>query len=310
MSAHARGLAAALAAFAIWGLAPLYFKLLAAAPALEIVAHRIVWSSLLLSLILAIGHGFAALKAVARDARLARLLLLTTLLTGSNWLLFVWAIGEGRVLEASLGYFITPLINVLCGRALLGEHLRPWQTAAVGLAACGVMWRVAHLGSLPWLPLAIATTFALYGLLRKQARIGAIDGLFVETLIALPLALGWLAWLTRSGTGHFGPPMANMLLFASTGIITAIPLWLFTAGARQLPLATLGFCQYLAPSMQFLLAVLVFGEAFDHVALVGFVFIWSALALFSADVLRHGVLPAAAAGQALAPKPAQSPRKN
>lgn len=287
MSQHSKGLVSALTAFTIWGLAPLYFKLLHEASALEIVSHRILWSVVLLAVVLASRHGFTVLRKIARFPRLAGLLTVTTVLTATNWLLFVWAINNGHVLEASLGYFIAPLINVLFGRIFLGERLRPLQAAAVGLAACGVLWRIWHLGALPWIPLALSTTFALYGLLRKRAPVESLDGLFVETCIAAPLALGYVVWLAGSGASHFGPSFASMLLLAGTGVLTAIPLWLFTNGARQLRLTTLGFCQYTAPSLQFLLAVLVFNEAFNHVALVGFAFIWGGLALFSIDALRQ-----------------------
>lgn len=285
MTRRAKGLLPALAAFTIWGLAPLYFKLLGAASAMEIVSHRIIWSALLLAAVLAFRHGFGVLRSVARDGKLAALLALTTALTATNWLLFVWAINTGQVLEASPGYFIAPLINVLFGRLFLGERLRPWQAAAVGLATCGVLWRVWHLGSLPWVALALSTTFALYGLLRKRAPVAALDGLFVETLMALLPALAFVVWLMQTDASHFGPSPGSMALLAGTGITTAIPLWLFTVGARQLRLTTLGFCQYTAPSLQFLLAVVVFGEPFNHVALVGFAFIWGGLALFSLDAL-------------------------
>ena len=231
MSPHNKGLLSAIAAFTTWGLAPLYFRLLGQTSALEIVSHRIIWSVVLLAVVLALRHGFGVIRKVAGNPRLAGLLMLTTILTATNWLLFVWAINNGHVLESSLGYFIAPLINVLFGRLFLGERLRAWQAMAVALATCGVLWRIWHLGALPWIPLSLSITFALYGLLRKRAPIESLDGLFVETCMALPLALGFVSWVHQTGSSHFGPTPLSMGLLMGTGIITAIPLWLFTNGA-------------------------------------------------------------------------------
>ncbi|MDQ7990106.1 MAG: EamA family transporter RarD [Candidatus Dactylopiibacterium sp.] len=280
------GFLAAFTAFVMWGVSPLYWKLLAGVPALETVAHRVVWSLVLLALVMLWRGGFGVLRTLAAQPRLLLLLLGTTALTAANWLLFVWAIIEGHVLEASLGYFISPLINVLLAGFVLRERLRPWQWLAVALACCGVLWRVWHLGTLPWIPLALAITFSLYGLLRKRAPIGALDGLFVETLLAAPVALAWLAWLQVQGSGHFAGA-GTIAALVATGVATALPLFLYTVGARRLRYTTLGFIQYVGPTLQFGLAVFAFGEAFSHVALVGFVFIWAGLAVFSLDALRQ-----------------------
>lgn len=280
-----RGFLAAFSAFFIWGLAPLYWKLLIGIPAVESVAHRVVWSLLMLAAAILFTTGFGVLRRLRHEPRLTAILAVTTTLTAVNWLLFVWSILNGRVLESSLGYFIAPLINVLLGRFFLGERLRPWQQVAVALATCGVLWRVWHLGVLPWIPLSLALTFSLYGLLRKQAPVGALDGLFVETLIGTPFALGWLLWLEWQGTGHLHGA-ATLATLAGTGLVTAIPFLLFGYGARRLSMTVLGFSQYISPSLQFILAVFVFGEAFDGVALAGFVCIWIALAVFSADAVR------------------------
>lgn len=280
-----QGFLAAFAAFAIWGFSPLYWKLLADVGALEAVSHRVIWSLLMLTIVMALGGGFGVLRRLRTERRLVLILATTTTLTAINWLLFVWAIFRGRVLEASLGYFIAPLLNVLLGRLFLGERLRPWQRTAVLLATAGVAWRMLHLGAFPWIPLSLALTFSIYGLIRKQAPVGALDGLFVETLFAAPFAMAWIAWLTWQGSNHMGTP-ARLLPLIGTGLLTALPLLMFAYGARRLSLATLGFAQYISPSLEFILAVFVFRESFDYIALTGFVCIWIALAIFSLDAMR------------------------
>ena len=280
------GFWAAFTAFFIWGIAPLYWKLTQGVPALETVSHRVVWSLLLLALIMPRAGGFGVVFRIWREPRLAALLTLTTALTAVNWLLFVWAIVNGHVLESSLGYFIAPLLNVLLASVFLRERLRPWQLLAVALACTGVLWRVWHLGAVPWISLSLAVTFSVYGLLRKQAPVGALDGLFIETLLGAPVALAWLAWLGWQGSAHF-TGIGMMAALAGTGVMTAVPLLLYAIGARRLRYTTLGFIQYIGPSLQFALAVFVFREAFDHVALISFLFIWAGLAVFSLDALRR-----------------------
>ena len=280
------GIVAALVAFTIWGLAPLYFKAVGSVPPFEIVAHRILWSLVLLAALLAFWRGFDGLWRLRREPRLIGLLALTSLLTGSNWLVFVWAISVDRLIEASLGYFINPLVSVLLGRLFLGERLRPLQRAAAVLATIGVASRVWQVGELPWIALFLALTFGFYGLLRKRAPVDPINGLFVETAVTAPLALAWLFWVARSGELHFGTePLIDALLPLS-GVLTAVPLMLFAAAARHLPLSMLGFLQYIAPSLGFLLAVFVFHEPFDSGQLVGFALIWLGLAVYTVDMLR------------------------
>lgn len=283
------GAFAALAAFITWGLAPLYFRAVGSVPPFEIVAHRIRWSLLflfgLLAFVPATG-GFGAIWAIRRQPRLLGMLFITALLTGSNWLVFVWSISAGRLLEASLGYFINPLVSVLLGWMFLGERLRPLQRVALAVAVAGVAWRVWQVGSLPWIPLFLASTFGVYGLLRKRAPIDAIGGLFVETAITAPLAVAWLAWLAHEGVLAFGNSTYIDIMLPLAGVLTAVPLALFAVGAKRLPLATVGFLQFIAPSLNFLLAVLVFHEPFDSGQLIGFVLIWTALAIYSADMLR------------------------
>lgn len=278
-----------MSAFTVWGLMPLYFRAVGSVPPFEIVAHRMLWSVLFLAALLAFvpaTGGLRGLGAVWRQPRLLATLALTALLTGSNWLVFVWSVDAGRVVEAALGYFINPLVSVLLGRLFLGERLRPLQQVAVAVAAAGVAWRVWELGSLPWIPLFLAGTFGLYGLLRKRAPVDAVRGLFVETLIVAPLAAAWLLWQAgRGGLGFGADPLVDALL-PLAGVLTAIPLMLFAFGARRLPLATVGFLQYIAPSINLLVAVFVFGEPFDHAQLLSFGLIWTALAIYTADLLR------------------------
>lgn len=275
---------AAFTAFAIWGLAPLYFKAVGSVPPVEIVVHRVLWSALLLAVLLALWRGFGHLRRLRTEPRLLAVLTLTAVLTGSNWLVFVWAISADRVLEASLGYFINPLVSVLLGRLFLGERLRPLQQVAVALACAGVLWRMLQVGALPWVALFLALTFGFYGLLRKRAPIDAVSGLFVETLLTLPLALAWLGWLAVHGELNFGHGAATDWLLPLAGVLTAVPLMLFAFGAQRLPLSTIGFLQYIAPTLNFVLAVFVFREPFDNLQLIGFGLIWAALAVYSLDM--------------------------
>jgi chloramphenicol-sensitive protein RarD len=292
------GTAAALIAFIVWGLSPLYFRAVGAVPPFEIVAHRILWSLVFLAAILAFvpaSGGFASVWTLRRQPRLIGLLVLTALLTGSNWMLFLWTIDAGRLIEASLGYFINPLVSVLLGWLFLGERLRPLQRVALAVAAAGVAWRVWQVGSPPWIPLLLAGSFGVYGLLRKRAPVDAIGGLFIETAITAPLAIAWLAWLAHQGTLAFGTSRFIDAMLPLAGVVTAIPLALFAFGAKRLPLATVGFLQFIAPSINFLLAVLVFREPFDSGQLIGFVMIWIALAIYSVDMLRSARAGAVAA---------------
>ena len=294
-AARRQGVLAALGAFVIWGLAPLYFRAVDSVPPFEIVAHRILWSVALLAALLALlprSGGFAGLQAIRRQPRLLGLLALTSLLTSSNWLLFVWAINAHRLVEAILGYFMTPLVNILFGRLFLRERMRSAQQLAVALACAGVAWQIWQLGRAPWIALFLAATFGTYGLLRKRAPVDAIGGLFVETVIAAPAAAAYLGWLAAQGLLAWGGERQATLLLPFSCVITAVPLMLFAIGARRLPLSTLGFLQYLAPTLGFLIAVFVFREPLDSDRLVSFVLIWIALAIYSADMMRRTRSPA------------------
>ncbi|WP_374603847.1 EamA family transporter RarD [Niveibacterium sp.] len=282
------GLACALGAFSVWGLSPLYFHAVGSIPAGEIVAHRVLWSVLLLAAWIGWRQGYGTLRSVFGRPRLIALLALTASLTSLNWLVFVWSVGAGRLVESSLGYFINPLVNVLFGRLFLGERLRPLQRIAVAIATAGVALKVWQTGQLPWIALFLAGTFGTYGLLRKRAPIDAQNGLFIETLLVAPIAIGYLGWLAAQGDLHLGATSAVTALLPFAGVMTTIPLALFAEAARRLPLSTVGLVQYLSPTLNFLIAVLVFGEAFRGGDLAAFGLIWAALALYSADALRAG----------------------
>lgn len=281
------GIAAGFVAYLIWGLVPLFFRLLADVPAIEIIAHRVVWSLALMAVILAWAPGFRAVReTLAEPRRLARVAL-GAAMVAINWTTFVWAINAGRVLETALGYFMVPLLNVALGIIVLKERLRPLQWAAVGLAALGVAAEAARVGGLPWVALVLAFSFGAYGLLRKRLPLDAASGLFMETLCMAPFAVIYLGLLAGQGHGAFGGGMPRDLLLVAAGIVTAMPLLLFAVAARRLPLSTLGFLQYVAPTVSFLVAVLAFGETLSPARMLVFGAIWAGLALYTADMLRH-----------------------
>jgi chloramphenicol-sensitive protein RarD len=275
-------------AFFIWGMVPLYFRALGAVSAFEVIAHRVLWSLLFLIALLACTRGFGNARAVARQPRLLARLALTSFLVTSNWLTFVWAVSAGRVLETSLGYFITPQVNVLLGFVFLGERLRRLQWLAVALALAGVLNQIWLLGQLPWISLVLAASFGSYGLFRKQIPVDPVSGLLVETAIAAPFALGYVIHLERAGTlafAHQGRGLDAMLVFL--GVLTAVPLMLFAAGAQRLRLATVGFLQYIAPSMTFLLAIFAFGEHLGPGRALTFALIWAGIAVYCFDSISR-----------------------
>lgn len=282
------GLAYTALAFVIWGLFPLYFHVIAHVAPLEVVLHRSVWTLLFMAAVLAAKGHWRWLAGALRQPRLVAVFGLAVLLLAGNWLLYVYAIQSQQVVQASLGYYINPLFSVLLGVGVLRERLRPAQWAGVALAAVGVAWLTWHAGQAPWLALVLAASFALYGLLRKTAALGPLEGLALETLLLAPLALPLLLWwtATRGGALAQGDPVTLGWL-AFSGPMTAVPLLLFAAGARRLPLATVGMVQYVSPTLQLLLGVWFFNEPFGGARVVGFVLIWAALALVSIDALRH-----------------------
>lgn len=284
-----RGVAFAGAAFLFWGLSPIYWKALGAVPAGEVLAHRIVWSSVLLAAMLIARRRGRELAAAVRRPRTLATLVVTTALIAVNWYVYIWAVAAERVLEASLGYFVNPLVNVLLGVVFLRERLSRPQAAAVALAAVGVAVLTVEVGRVPWVALLLAGTFGVYGLLRKTVDAGPQVGLAVETALLTPLTLVWLARLHVGGGGAFagGGGLATDLLLVGAGAVTVVPLVWFTQGARLLPLSALGLIQYLAPTIQFLLAVLVYREPFGATHLVAFAVIWAGLAVFTWDLRRR-----------------------
>lgn len=284
---HARvGAVFGIAAYLWWGLVPLYFKLLAAAPAIEVLAHRVVWSAPLLALLVFFRHQSRSLVAALTTPRSLLTLCCSASLIAANWFVYIWAVTHDRVLEGSLGYFINPLVNVLLGVLLLGERLRRWQVVSVLLAAIGVLWLSLAYGKPPWLSLALAVSFGLYGLLRKVAPVESLVGLTAETALMWPIAAAYLAFILTRGQAAFGDAATLNALLVLAGPVTAVPLLWFAASARRLRLATVGLLQYISPTFQLMLAVLWFGEAFTRTHLVAFGCIWAALALYTADALR------------------------
>jgi chloramphenicol-sensitive protein RarD len=292
------GLAAAAGAFAIWGLLPLYLRLLDAVPSLQIVAHRVAWACLFVLVWMALSGELRGLREVLARRGLLLRLAAAALLISANWLAYVWGVSNERVVETSLGYFINPLVNVVLGVAVLSERLNRAQWIAVGLAAAGVIYLTVSAGHLPWIALTLAFSFGLYGLIRKTAQVDALPGLAIETALLAPLAAGYLVWCAIHGSGAMGSQgiVTDSLLVAS-GAVTAIPLFLFAFGARLLPYSTVGLLQYIGPSLQLACALLVFGEPFGRERAVGFALIWSALLVYAGDgLLRARAQPRAPAG--------------
>jgi len=280
------GLALGLGAYLVWGLLPAFLKLLADVPAPEVLAHRVLWSGLLLAiLVLALGR-WAAVLAAFRSPRVAVTLVATAVLIGANWLFYIWAVNSGQVLETSLGYFINPLLNVALGVVVLGERLGRVQLVAVLFAAAGVAYLAVAQGSLPLVSLALAGTFGLYGLLRKMAPVDPLSGLFAETIILAPAALAYVLYLGETSSGAFGAAPRPTLLLMLSGLVTAAPLLMFAAAGKRLRYATLGLLQYLAPTLQFSLAIFAFGETLGDAHLVAFGLIWAGLAIFATDAVR------------------------
>jgi chloramphenicol-sensitive protein RarD len=274
-------------AFFCWGLFPLYFHALGEVPALEMLAHRMLWSLLFLALVLTARSQWKWLPQVLRQPRILASFVASAVLLTANWFVYIWSVNNGHVIDASLGYFINPLVNVLLGLIVLKEKLRRGQWIAIGVAAAGVLWLSWSAGQVPWIALILGITFGGYGLLRKTAALAALEGLSLETMILFPLALVYVVWLTMHGQNTFINSAfdSTRWLLAAAGPITAIPLLLFAAGARKIPMAVLGLLQYLSPTMQALLGVWVFHEAFPMPRLIGFLIIWTALALYVVEGL-------------------------
>ena len=280
------GMLLALGAYIIWGLLPIYLKALQAIDSVEIMLHRIIWSLLVLLAILAWRKQWSWIAAAIRQPRLLLGFGASALLLSANWYIYIWAINNDRVIDASLGYFINPLLNVLLGYVMLGERLRPGQWFAVSIAASGVAWLSWQGGHPPWIGVSLALTFGIYGLLRKTAKLGPLEGLSLETMLLFPFAFGYLLYLSQQHHNSFANASSvtqSLLVFA--GPLTAVPLLLFAAAARRLPLSVLGLMQYIGPSMQLGLGVWLYHELFTPARMLGFVIIWSALAVYSLEGL-------------------------
>jgi chloramphenicol-sensitive protein RarD len=282
------GTAAGLGAYALWGLFPLYFPLLEPAGGLEIVAHRVVWSLLFIGVLLTVVRRWSVVRAAVSDRRTLLVLTGAAVLISGNWLVFVYGVNSGHVVETSLGYFINPLVSVVLGVVVFSERLRPLQWTAVGIAAVAVTVLTVDYGRPPWIALSLASTFGLYAVMKKLVRVEAAPGLFLETALVVLPALIVLGVLHGQGEGSFGNLGAlHTGLLVLCGVATAVPLLLFAAAARRIPLSTVGLLQYLTPCMHLTIGVFVYGEPMPPVRLVGFALVWAALAVFTADTLRH-----------------------
>lgn len=283
----AAGYAAGIAAFSMWGAYPLYFALLADAGAVEVLAHRIVWSLAAVVLMISLIRRWDVVRAAVQDRARLRHLVYASFWVSINWGVFIWAIAEGETLQSSLGYYIAPLINIALGVVFLNERLTAMQWSSVALAACGVIWLAAAQGAAPWIALILAVTFGFYALTRKRAGVDGLSGLCVETAVLTPWALGWMIWLHVSGGAVFLHHSGGMdILLLASGAVTAVPFILFAEAARRLPLTAIGLMQYLTPTGHLLAAVFAFGEDFTFDHAVTFAFIWAALAVYSFSLTR------------------------
>lgn len=282
------GVGYASAAFLIWGISPIYWKALQAIPALEIILHRMVWSFFFLVPLIILMRRWQEFIEALKTYRTLLVLLVTALIVGGNWFLYIWAVNNDHLLQASLGYYINPLVNVVLGMVFLKERLRPKQVLAVGLATAGVLYLTIYYGEFPWIALTLAVSFGFYGLIRKVAPVGSLVGLTIETLLLTIPAAVYLFYLDSKGAGSiFRVSLKLDLLLMGCSVITATPLLFFNLGARRLYLSTLGLLQYIAPSCMFILAVFLFHEPFSSAQVITFILIWTALAIYSADSVRY-----------------------
>jgi chloramphenicol-sensitive protein RarD len=279
-----KGVLYGIAAYALWGLFPLYWKQLHQVPALEVIGHRIGWSFLLLIIYVVVTNQWKDLRSVAFKPKTIGVYSIAAVFLSLNWLIYVWGVNAGYIVETSLGYFINPLVSVLLGVIFLRERLRPWQWAPVGIAAIGVGYLTIVYGRPPWIALSLAFSFGLYGFLKKLSPLGSLYGLTLETGIVFPIALIYLVFVGFTGTGAFLREGGRVDLFlAGAGIVTTIPLLMFASAAKQIPLTLVGLLQYITPTLQFLIGVLVYREPFDHSHLIGFGIVWIALIIFAVE---------------------------
>lgn len=279
-----QGVIFALAAYTFWGVAPVYFKLVKQVPAFEILAHRIIWAFVLVLILIIAMRRMDRILPIVRSPKLILRLALATVLLGGNWFLFIWAINTDHLLDASLGYYINPLLNVAIGMAFFGEKMRRLQLVAIAMAVLGVAIQIITFGAVPWVALALASSFAIYGAIRKRLPVDSISGLWLETALLAPVMLGYLMFFANSSASDLTANSWHLnLLLVAAGLVTTVPLLCFTAAAQRIRYSTLGFFQYIAPSMMFLLAVLAYGEPLEESKLITFIIIWGALALYTVD---------------------------
>lgn len=291
-----KGIWYAIGAYTLWGLFPIFWKLLHGVPALQLVGHRIGWSFLLLCAVILLSKQWQAFRAAALSWRVLLIYLVAALLISVNWLTYIWAVNAGFIVETSLGYYINPLLSVLMGVIFLRERLRPMQWLPIGLAAAGVLYLTFAYGALPWIALTLALTFGIYGLVKKTAPLGSLYGLTLETGILFLPALMYLLYAEAAGTAAFLHTGArSALLLIGAGAVTTIPLLMFASAAQRIPLSLVGILQYIAPTLQFLLGVLVYHEPFDQAHFIGFGIVWAALIIFGVEgFLAHRAQPVAA----------------
>ncbi len=283
-----RGAWYAAAAYLLWGFMPIYLKQLQEVPAVQILLHRVVWSFLFLAVIILLRREGHALLQALRNGKVLRVYLVAAILLAGNWLAYIWGVNSSQIVETSLGYYINPLVSVALSVIFLKERLRVFQWASIGLAAGGVLYLTQQYGRVPWLALFIASSFGLYGLVKKLSPLGSLHGLTMETAMLFLPALGVLMWIETSGSGAMGSlSVVKLIILASIGIVTAVPLLFFASAARRIPLSLMGILQYLSPTTQFLLGVLVYNEPFSPQRLIGFVFVWLALLFFWLESFIH-----------------------
>ena len=285
---YTKGVYFAIASFVMWGLVPIYFKAVDHVSALEVISHRVVWSCVFLGLVVLISAGGKQIISIFKQPKLLLGLSLSALVISINWLVFIWAVAQERVVETTLGYFINPLINIVFAMFIFGERLRLLQWVAVVLAGIGVGYQLLLLGELPWIAITLAVSFSLYSVLRKKIPVDAISGLFIETLWLLPMALIYMFWLYQAGSLQFvTEDSSTFWLLISAGLVTSLPLLAFAAGARRISLTLTGLIQYIGPSIAFMIAVFHFGEPMDTQRLVTFIFIWAGLIVFSVEGIHR-----------------------
>ncbi len=284
-----QGILYAISAFSFWGLIPIYFMQVSHVSPLEVLVHRIIWSVVVLIILLQITKQYELLKPILKNLSQIKYLFLSSLLVSANWLIFIYGVSENKILETSLGYFINPLISVLLGYLLFSERLTKIQTVSVFIVFIAILLEIINMGTIPLISIGLATSFALYGVVRKKVQIASIPGLFIETLLLLPFALGYLIYLTNNDTSAFiqGDNYTTVMLCLG-GIITVLPLLWFNASVTRIKLSTIGMLQYIGPSLSFLVAIYIYNEPLSSTKFFTFVLIWIALAIFSYDVFRKG----------------------